>query len=58
VTDYTLVVKVDSDDAPEGVANEIVSTLEFEHRSAVRSVSVLDQDGKELTIYNHKEQTT
>jgi hypothetical protein len=47
VTGYTLVVKVDSDDVPEDVVKEIVSTLEFEHRSAVRSVSVRDQDGKE-----------
>ena len=31
---------------PEEVLNEIVSTLEFEHRSTVRSVVVLDEDGQ------------
>jgi hypothetical protein len=55
---YAVVVMVDSDDGPMEVAKEIVSALEFEHRSAVRSVSVLDEDGKEVAVYKRKEQTT
>lgn len=55
-TGYAVVVMVDSDDGPKEVLNEIVSTLEFEHRSTVRTVAVLDEDGKELAVYDRKEE--
>jgi len=57
VTRYAVVVMVDSDDDPRAVLNEIVSTLEFEHRSTVRSVVVLNEDGKELAVHDRKEKT-
>ena len=43
MTRYALVVMVDSDDGPRAIVNEIVSALEFEHRSTVRSVVVLNE---------------
>ena len=55
MTRYALVVMVDSDDAPQAVLNEIVSTLEFECRSTVRSVVLLNEDGKELAVYDRRE---
>ncbi len=57
MTRYTLVVTVDSDDDPREVVNEIVSTLEFEHRSTVHSVVVLNENGNVLTIHDPKEKT-
>ena len=57
MTRYAVVVMVDSDDDPKEVLNEIVSTLEFEHRSTVLSVVVLDDDGKELAVHDRKERT-
>lgn len=57
MTRYAVVVMVDSDDGPREVLNEIVSTLEFEHRSTVRSVVVLDEDGTELAVYDRREKT-
>ena len=57
MTRYAVVVMVDSDDDPRAVLNEIVSTLEFEHRSTVRSVVVLNEDGKELAVHDRKEKT-
>ena len=56
MTRYAVVVMVDSDDGLHEVVNEIVSTLEFEHRSTVRSVVALDDDGKELAVYDRKEE--
>lgn len=57
MTRYALVVMVDSDDDPKDIVNEIVSTLEFEHRSTVRSVAVFDEDGKEHAAHDCKEKT-
>ena len=54
---YAVVVMVDSDDGPQELLNEIVSTLEFEHRSTVRSVVVLNEDGKELAVHDKEEMT-
>lgn len=56
MTRYAVVVMVDSDDGPQEILNEIVSTLEFEHRSTIRSVVVLNEDGKELAVYDRKEE--
>lgn len=55
MTRYAVVVMVDSDDGPKQILNEIVSTLEYEHRSTVRSVVVLNEDGKELAVHDRKE---
>ncbi len=57
MTRYAVVLMVDSDDSPSEVANEIVSTLEFEHRSTVRSVVVLDEDGTQLAVHDSREKT-
>lgn len=57
MTRYAVVVMVDSDDGPREIVDEIVSTLEFEHRSTVRSVVVLDENGTELAVYDRKEKT-
>ena len=54
---YALVVMVDSYDVPREIVNEIVSTLEFENRSNVRFVVVLDDNGKKLAVYDRKERT-
>lgn len=56
MTKYAVVVMINSDDGPQDVLNEIVSTLEFDHRSTVRSVVVLNEDGEELAIYDRKEE--
>lgn len=58
MTRYAVVVMVDSDDAPQQILNEIVSTLEFEHQSTVLSVVVLDDGGRELAAYDRKEKRT
>jgi hypothetical protein len=47
---------VDSDDDPQAVLNQIISALEFEHTSTVRSVVVLNEDGEELAVYDRKEE--
>ena len=56
MTRYAVVVMVDSDDGPQEILNEILSTLEFEHRSTVRSVVVLNEDGRELAVHDRKEE--
>lgn len=57
MTHYTLVVTVDSDDYAGGVVDEIVSALEFDHRSTVHSVVVLNENGHILAIHDRKEKT-
>ena len=52
---YVVVVMLDTDDEPKGLASEIVSGLEFEHRTTVRSVVVLTQDGEAVAVYDRKE---
>ena len=52
---YAVVVMLDTDDDPKGLANEIVSGLEFEHRTTVRSVVVLTGDGAAVAVYDCKE---
>ena len=53
---YAVVVMLDSDDDPTALANEIVSGLEFEHRTTVRSAVVLTEDGREVAVYDRKEE--
>ena len=53
---YAVVVMLDSDDDPTELANEIVSGLEFEHRTTVGSVVVLTEDGEEVAVYDRKEE--
>ncbi len=53
---FALIVMVDSDDEPERLVKEAVSTLEFDHRSTVRYAVVLTDDGEE--VYNFKEEQT
>ncbi len=53
---YATVVMLDTDDDPKELANEIVSGLEFEHRTTVRSVVVLTEDGEEVAVYDRKEE--
>ena len=53
---YAVVVMLDTDDDPKEIANEIVSGLEFEHRTTVRSVVVLTEDGEEVAVYDRKEE--
>lgn len=55
MTRYAVIVMVDSDDGPQELLNEILSTLEFEHRSTVRSVVVLNEDGEQLAVHDRKE---
>ena len=52
---YVVVVMLDTDDDPKGLANEIVSSLEFEHRTTVRSVVVLTEDGEAGTVSDRQE---
>ena len=53
---YATVVMLDTDNDPKELANEIVSGLEFEHRTTVRSVVVLTEDGEEVAVYDRKEE--
>lgn len=53
---YATVVMLDTDDDPKELANEIVSGLEFEHRTTVRSVVVLTEEGEEVAVYDRKEE--
>ena len=55
---YAAVVMLDTDDDPKEIANEVVSGLEFEHRTTVRSVVVLTEDGKQVAAYDRKEERT
>ncbi len=55
MTRFAVVVMVDSDHGPQEFLNEIVSTLEFEHRSTVQSVVVLNEDGLKLAVHSNKE---
>ena len=55
MTRYAVVVMVDSTTGGQEILNEIVSALEFEGRSNVRSLVVLDEDGHELA--NHPVQS-
>lgn len=52
---YVMVVMLDTDDDPKGLANEIVSGLEFEHRTTVRSVVVRTNDGEAVAVYDRQE---
>lgn len=54
MTRYAVVVMVDSEDSPNDVLHEIVSALEFDHRSTIQSVVVLDEDGEELAVLDRK----
>ena len=54
---YAVVVMLDTEDDPKEIATEIVSSLEFEHRTTVRSVVALTEDGKEVAVYDRKEET-
>jgi hypothetical protein len=44
---------LDSDDEPETLVNEVISSLEFDHHTSVRYAVVLTDDGEE--VYNRKE---
>ena len=52
---YAVVVLLDTDDDPTGLANEIVSCLEFEHRTTVKSVVAQTEDGEAVAVYDRKE---
>jgi hypothetical protein len=52
---YAVVVMLDTDDDPKGLANEIMSGLEFEHRTTVRSVVVRTEDGEAVAVYDRQE---
>jgi hypothetical protein len=52
---YAVVVVLDTDDDPKRLANEIVSGLEFEHRTTVRSVVVRTDDGEAVAGYGRQE---
>ena len=44
-----------SSDPPRIIRNEIVSALEFEHRTTVHSAVVLTETGRRVAVYDHKE---
>lgn len=52
---YAVIVMLDTDDDPKGLANEIVCGLEFEHRTTVRSVVVRTDDGEAVAVYERQE---
>jgi hypothetical protein len=52
---YVMVVMLDTDDDPKGLANEIVSGLEFEHRTTVSSLVVRTDDGEAVAVYDRQE---
>ena len=55
---FALIVMLDSEDEPKHLANEVVSALEFDHRSTVKYAVVLTDDGQEVAVYDRKEKTT
>ena len=48
MTRYAVVLMLDSDEEPGIVLAEIVSTLEFDHRTTVRQATLLNEEGEEL----------
>lgn len=54
---YAILAFVDSEDAPEGILDEIVSDLEFDHRTTVIAVQVLTEDGNLVAVYEPKDTT-
>ena len=55
---FALIVMLDSADEPQTLANEVVSALEFDHRTTVKYAVVLTDDGQEVAVYDRKEKTT
>ena len=55
---FALIVMLDSEDEPKQLANEVVSALEFDHRSTVKYAVVLTDEGQEVAVYDRKEKTT
>ncbi len=53
---FALIVMLDSDDEPERLVKETISTLEFDHRSSVRYAVVLTDDGQEVYDFKFKEE--
>jgi hypothetical protein len=53
---FALIVMLDSDDEREKLVNEVISSLEFDHRTSVRYAVVLTDDGEE--VYDRKEENS
>ena len=53
---FALIVMLGSEDEPEQLVSEVVSALEFDHRTTVRYAVVLTDEGNEVAVYNRKEE--
>ena len=54
---YAVLVFLDTERTPQTIANEIVSNLDFDNQE-VTSVVVLTDDGKQVAVYDRKEERT
>lgn len=52
---YTAVIRVETDQEPARLRNELVSALEFDHNATVRSVLVLNEQGVLVAAFNCKQ---
>lgn len=53
----TLIVSVDSEDEPQEVVNEVVSALEFDHRTTVKKAVAIEDDSNEAYRYGEMKMT-
>lgn len=54
---YAVLVILDTRDQPRHIRDEIVSTLEYEHRTTVAYLTVLNRDGRKLAVHDRKEKS-
>jgi hypothetical protein len=52
-----VIVMLDSDDEPNQVVGEVVSALEFDHRTTIKYAVVFTDDGEQVAVYDRKEKT-
>lgn len=52
---YAVLVIVDTQEKPRRIRDEIVSALEFEHRTSVNYLAVLMRSGRKAAVYDRKE---
>lgn len=55
MTDYALIVMVQSVDPSRRILDDVVSNLEFDHRTTVLCAVVLTPNGKKVAVYDRKE---
>ena len=55
MTEYALVVMLESADRPRTILNELVSNLEFDHCTTIGYAVVLTRNGRNVAVYDRKE---